>query len=77
MVLPSKWRLLGPLESMVGMLMSGVSIGLLFVAVTHLVDGPSRSHLPFNPKPANADQIGIRQRRRCDFRSRRPEGYRS
>jgi len=76
-VLPSKWRLLGPLESMVGMLMSGVSIGLLFVAVTHLVDGPSRSHLPFNPKPANADQIGIRQRRRCDFRSRRPEGYRS
>ena len=38
-VLPSKWRLLGPLESMVGMLMSGVSIGLLFAAVTHLVDG--------------------------------------
>jgi len=31
-VLPSKWRLLGPLESMVGMLMSGVSIGLLFAA---------------------------------------------
>lgn len=38
-VLPAKWRLLGPLESMVGMLMSGVSIGLLFAAVTHLVDG--------------------------------------
>ncbi len=42
-ILPSKWRLLGPLESMVGMLMSGVSIGLLFAAVTHLVDGNSRS----------------------------------
>ncbi len=40
-VLPSKWRLLGPLESMVGMLMAGVSIGLLFAAVTHLVDGNS------------------------------------
>ena len=44
-VLPSKWRLLGPLESMVGMLMSGVSIGLLFAAVTHLVDGKSQAQL--------------------------------
>ena len=61
-VLPSKWRLLGPLESMVGMLMSGVSIGLLFAAVTHLVDGESRSRLPLHPKPANPDQIGLRQR---------------
>ncbi len=54
-VLPSKWRLLGPLESMVGMLMSGVSIGLLFAAVTHLVDGVSRSRLPLHAKPANPD----------------------
>ena len=54
-VLPSKWRLLGPLESMVGMLMSGVSIGLLFAAVTHLVDGESRFRLPLHPKPANPD----------------------
>ncbi len=61
-VLPSKWRLLGPLESMVGMLMSGVSIGLLFAAVTHLVDGASRSRLPLHAEPANADQIGLRQR---------------
>lgn len=70
-ILPSKWRLLGPLESMVGMLMSGVSIGLLFAAVTHLVDGKSTSHLPLHPKPANADQVGTRQRRRCYFRSLR------
>ena len=48
-VLPAKWRLLGPLESMVGMLMSGVSIGLLFAAVTHLVDGKSRDGLPLHP----------------------------
>jgi hypothetical protein len=54
-MLPAKWRQLGPLESMVGMLMSGVSIGLLFAAVTHLVDGASRSRLPLQPKPANAD----------------------
>jgi hypothetical protein len=56
-VLPSKWRLLGPLESMVGMLMSGVSIGLLFAAVTHLVDGESRSRLPLHTEPMNADEI--------------------
>jgi voltage-gated potassium channel len=61
-VLPSKWRLLGPLESMVGMLMSGVSIGLLFAAVTHLVDGDSRSRLPLRSGPVTADHIGPRQR---------------
>ncbi|MGO9677680.1 MAG: potassium channel family protein [Candidatus Sulfotelmatobacter sp.] len=66
-VLPSKWRLLGPLESMVGMLMSGVSIGLLFAAVTHLVDGESRSRLPIHSEPVTADQIGLRPRRSCYF----------
>jgi voltage-gated potassium channel len=66
-VLASKWRLLGPLESMVGMLMSGVSIGLLFAAVTHLVDGKSRSPLPLRSEPATADHIGLRPRRRCYF----------
>ena len=66
-VLPSKWRLLGPLESMVGMLMSGVSIGLLFAAVTHLVDGDSRSRLPLRSEPVTADHIGPRQRRSCYF----------
>jgi hypothetical protein len=66
-VLPSKWRLLGPLESMVGMLMSGVSIGLLFAAVTHLVDDDSHSRLPLHPKPANSDQIGLRERGHCYF----------
>jgi voltage-gated potassium channel len=66
-VLPSKWRLLGPLESMVGMLMSGVSIGLLFAAVTHLVDGESRSHAPLRSESAAADHIGLRERRSCYF----------
>jgi voltage-gated potassium channel len=66
-VLPSKWRLLGPLESMVGMLMSGVSIGLLFAAVTHLVDGQSRFPLPLRSEPVPADQIGPRRRRSCYF----------
>jgi voltage-gated potassium channel len=62
-VLPSKWRLLGPLESMVGMLMSGVSIGLLFAAVTHLVDDDSRSRPPLHSESAVVDHIGLRQRR--------------
>jgi voltage-gated potassium channel len=66
-VLPSKWRLLGPLESMVGMLMSGVSIGLLFAAVTHLVDGDARARLPLRSEPVTADPLGLRQRRRCYF----------
>ena len=66
-VLSSKWRLLGPLESMVGMLMSGVSIGLLFAAVTHLVDGESRSRLPLRSEPVTAHHIGPRQRRSCYF----------
>ncbi len=66
-VLPSKWRLLGPLESMVGMLMAGVSIGLLFAAVTHLVDGESRSRLPLRSEPVSADHIDLRQRRSCYF----------
>ena len=58
-VLPSKWRLLGPLEGMVGMLMSGVSIGLLFAAVTHLADGESRSRLPLRSEPVTADHVGL------------------
>ena len=66
-ILPSKWRLLGPLESMVGMLMSGVSIGLLFAAVTHLVDGESRSRPPLRSESAAADHICLRQRPRCYF----------
>jgi len=71
-VLPSKWRLLGPLESMVGMLMSGVSIGLLFAAVTHLVDAEPRSRLPLRSEPATADHIGPRRRRSCYFSRSRP-----
>ena len=37
-VLPSKWRLLGPLESMMGVLMCGISVSLLFALITRLVD---------------------------------------
>lgn len=74
-ILPSKWRLLGPLESMVGMLMAGVSIGLLFAAVTHLVDGHSGERPPLHSKSTGTDQVGRRERRRCYFRGARPNVY--
>lgn len=37
-VLPSAWRLLGPLESVTGVLMCGISISVLFALVTRLLD---------------------------------------
>lgn len=36
-VLPSKWRLLGPLEGMIGVLMCGLSASLLFAIATRLL----------------------------------------
>jgi len=35
--LPSNWRLLGPLESMTGVLMCGVSVAVLFAIVTRSI----------------------------------------
>jgi voltage-gated potassium channel len=35
--LPLKWRMLGPLESITGVLMSGISVSLLFAIATRLV----------------------------------------
>ena len=37
LVLPSEWRLLGPLEGIIGVLMCGITVSLLFVLVTRLV----------------------------------------
>jgi voltage-gated potassium channel len=36
-MLPSNWRLLGPVESLTGVLMCGVSASLLFAIVTRLI----------------------------------------
>ena len=47
-VLPSQWRLLGPLESMMGVLMCGISISLLFALITRLVENEG------GVRPANA-----------------------
>src|ERR1700739_3130965 len=37
-VLPSNWRMLGPLESIIGVLMCGVSVSVLFATVTRLIN---------------------------------------
>jgi voltage-gated potassium channel len=43
-VLSSNWRILGPLEGMIGVLMCGVSASLLFAIVTRLIgEAPSRA----------------------------------
>src|SRR6201981_1093238 len=42
-VLPSNWRMLGPLESSIGVLMCGISVSVLFATVTRLVSREARS----------------------------------
>ena len=41
--LPSSWRTLAPLESVMGVLMCGISVSLLFAIVTRLIDHEPRS----------------------------------
>jgi voltage-gated potassium channel len=38
LILPSNWRLLGPIEAVTGVLMSGISVCVLFALVTRLLD---------------------------------------
>jgi len=45
LILPSNWRLLGPLEAITGVLMSGISVSVLFALVTRLLDRDIRSSL--------------------------------
>ena len=42
-VLPSNWRMLGPLESIIGVLMCGISVSVLFATVTRLVSRDART----------------------------------
>lgn len=42
-VLPSNWRMLGPLESIIGVLMCGISVSVLFATITRLVNRDARS----------------------------------
>lgn len=42
LVLPHIWRLLGPVESVAGVLMSGISVSTLFVIMVRLVQGDEK-----------------------------------
>jgi voltage-gated potassium channel len=42
-ILPSNWRMLGPLESIIGVLMCGISVSVLFATVARLVNRDARS----------------------------------
>jgi voltage-gated potassium channel len=42
-VLPSNWRMMGPLESISGVLMCGISVSVLFATVARLVNRDARS----------------------------------
>jgi voltage-gated potassium channel len=42
-VLPRIWRLLGPVESVTGVLMCGISVSFLFVVATKLVEREERT----------------------------------
>lgn len=41
--LPLQWRMLGPVESVLGVLMSGISVSLLFAIATRLIGPENRS----------------------------------
>ena len=45
LILPSNWRLLGPLEGITGMLMCGISVSVLFALVARLLDRDTQSLL--------------------------------
>ena len=45
-VLPQMWRILGPVESVVGVLMCGLSASFLFAMVTRLVEDEARFSRP-------------------------------
>ena len=43
LIVPSNWRLLGPLEGITGVLMCGMSVSVLFALVTRLLDRDTQS----------------------------------
>src|SRR5258705_2752187 len=45
-VLPQTWRTLGPVESIIGVLMCGLSASFLFAIVTRLVEREARAQTP-------------------------------
>ena len=61
--LPKGWRTLGPLESVIGVLMCGISVSVLFAIVTRLINREEQSSLREQELtlPAAASFRGISQ----------------
>jgi hypothetical protein len=58
-VLPQMWRTLGPVESIIGELMCGLSASFLFAIVSRLVDRETRlAHEPAKPHRAALSPFG-------------------
>jgi voltage-gated potassium channel len=53
-ILPSSWRLLGPLEGVAGVLTCGISVSVLFALVTRLLDRDIRSSRTNSAEQSNA-----------------------
>jgi len=49
-ILPQSWRLLGPIESIVGVVMCGISVSILFAIITSLIGAEAKSPAPQQPK---------------------------
>lgn len=60
LVLPQRWRLLGPVEGLTGILMCGLSTGFFFALMSHLGIHHSADPAPAAPPPA--DGAGQAQR---------------
>jgi len=54
-LLPHVWRLLGPVEGIAGILMSGLSVSLLFVIATRLVESETVSKRAHTRPPSAPD----------------------
>ena len=52
-VLPRIWRLLGPIESITGVVMCGLSVSVLFAILMRLVDAEERSSPESGAQPAS------------------------
>lgn len=54
LVLPSKWRLIGPLEGIIGVLMCGITVSVLFALVARLLERDKQSSTTSSRAPENA-----------------------
>ena len=54
-VLPQIWRLLGPVESMTGVLMSGISVSVLFAILLRLVGSEDKGSSADEPRAASLE----------------------